>query len=92
MRVFDFIAVTASGSIACAVLDPVEGQIVIIEPNGDITAWIRLPEADPFVTNICFGGPDLRTAYVTSGGRGMIYKLGWTEPGLALSFSGFSGS
>ena len=26
---------------------------------------------DPLVTNICFGGPDLRTAYVTTAWKGM---------------------
>ena len=38
--------------------------------------------ADPVTTNICFGGPDLRTAYVTlsghraAGGAGLAASAG----------------
>ena len=40
---------------------------------------------DPHTTNICFGGPDLRTAYVTLSGVGELVALDWPEPGLRLA-------
>jgi gluconolactonase len=41
---------------------------------------------DPFVTNICFGGPGLRTAYITSSGYGRLLAADWETPGLALNY------
>lgn len=41
---------------------------------------------DPFVTNICFGGPDLRTAYITSSGYGRLLAADWETPGLVLNY------
>jgi gluconolactonase len=45
---------------------------------------------DPFVTNICFGGEDLRTAYITSSGYGRLLAADCSTPGLALYFGGLS--
>jgi gluconolactonase len=36
------------------------------------------------VTNLCFGGPGLRTAYVTLSHQGAIAALDWPDGGLAL--------
>lgn len=49
--------------------------------------WSRCREYDFFVTNICFGGPDLRTAYITSSGLGKLYATEWLCPGLRLNFN-----
>ena len=43
----------------------------------------RLPEG--YCTNICFGGPDLRTAYVTLSGYGQLFAARWPRPGLRLA-------
>jgi gluconolactonase len=37
-------------------------------------------------TNICFGGPDLRTAFVTLSGRGRLVAFEWERPGLKLNW------
>jgi gluconolactonase len=37
-------------------------------------------------TNICFGGPDLKTAYVTLSGSGRLVALEWERPGLRLNY------
>jgi hypothetical protein len=37
---------------------------------------------DIYVTNICFGGPDLKTAYLTLSATGQLVSLPWPEPGL----------
>ena len=41
-----------------------------------------MPERMP--TNICFGGPGMRTAYVTLSLTGKLVSLPWDEPGLVL--------
>lgn len=38
------------------------------------------------VTNLCFGGPDLRTAYVTMLHEGYLGAMDWHEPGLPLNW------
>jgi gluconolactonase len=41
---------------------------------------------DPLVTNICFGGPDLTTAYWTLSGSGRLLAADWPRPGLKLNY------
>jgi gluconolactonase len=38
------------------------------------------------VTNIAFGGADMRDAYITLSMAGKLVKTRWEEPGLKLSF------
>jgi gluconolactonase len=40
---------------------------------------------DMFCTNICFGGPDLKTAYLTLSGTGQLVSMPWPDPGLRLA-------
>jgi gluconolactonase len=42
---------------------------------------------DRYPTNICFGGPDMRTAYVTLSDSGHLGVMQWPEPGLKLNFN-----
>ena len=37
-----------------------------------------------FTTNICFGGPELRTAYITLSSTGRLVAMQWPRPGLPL--------
>ncbi len=80
---FDSLAVMASGNIAVATLNT--GHITEITPHGAVARQVKMPEAYP--TNICFGGPDLRTAYITLSGTGQLATMIWPEPGLALAFA-----
>jgi gluconolactonase len=41
---------------------------------------------DPICTNICFGGPDLKTAYITLSSTGKVVSMPWPRPGLRLNF------
>jgi gluconolactonase len=82
-RLFDSLAVDADGNIAVATL--YEGGVVVISPHGEIVRDVRLP--DRFVTNICFGGEDRRTAYVTLSQTGRLAAMEWDRPGLRLNFS-----
>jgi len=46
---------------------------------------VRFVESgDVMTTNICFGGPDLRTAYITRSGVGDVAVVSWASEGLAL--------
>jgi len=87
VRVFDSIAVDSAGNIACATLHPLEGAIFVFDPAGGLRQTISLPVAEPLVTNICFGGVERRTAYVTCGTLGQVYALDWPVAGLALNFN-----
>ena len=46
----------------------------------------HIPMPDLYTTNICFGGPDLRTAYVTLSGSGKLVAFEWERPGLRLNY------
>jgi gluconolactonase len=39
---------------------------------------------DPMTTNICFGGPDLKTAFITLSWTGKLVAVDWPTPGLRL--------
>ena len=41
---------------------------------------------DVYPTNICFGGKDMKTAYITLSGTGQLAAMDWPEPGLRLNF------
>jgi gluconolactonase len=40
-----------------------------------------------FTTNICFGVPERRTAFITLAHTGKVIAMDWPEPGLALHFN-----
>ena len=50
------------------------------------TGTVAPPEHDPHVTNICFAGAGSRDAWVTSSGRGRLYRCTWPVDGLDLAF------
>jgi gluconolactonase len=79
---FDSLAVLASGNIAVATL--MTGHITEFSPKGEIVRAVQMPDCYP--TNLCFGGPDMRTAYVTLSDSGRLARLRWPEPGLKLNF------
>ncbi|MBV9252087.1 MAG: SMP-30/gluconolactonase/LRE family protein [Acetobacteraceae bacterium] len=80
---FDSLAVTASGNVCVATLGT--GYITVISPAGEIVDQVKMPDVYP--TNICFGGPDLRTAYITLSDKGQLGAMQWPEPGLKLHFT-----
>jgi gluconolactonase len=80
---FDSLKVMASGNIAVATLTT--GYITEISPAGDIVRAVKMPDTYP--TNICFGGPDMRTAYITLSDSGRLGVMQWPEPGLKLNYN-----
>jgi gluconolactonase len=81
---FDSMAVDAHGNLHVATL--LHGGISIVSPDG--RKYHHLPLDDRFVTNLCFGGRDLRTAYVTLSGSGRLIAIdGWPTAGLRLNYN-----
>lgn len=81
-RRFDSLAVEAAGNICVATL--IKGGITVISPQGELVEFWETP--DPYCTNICFGGPDLRTAFITLSGYGSLIAVDWPRSGLPLHF------
>lgn len=81
LQYFDSLAVAASGNICVATI--LNGGITTLTPDGDRT---HATFPDPFVTNICFGGEDMRDAWITLSGTGQLAKCRWPEPGLKLNY------
>jgi gluconolactonase len=84
-QLLDSLAVDSEGNVCVATL--VTGAISVISPKGELLRRVAVPKHDVFVTNICFGGPDLRTAYITSSGFGLLYSTEWDCPGLRLNYN-----
>lgn len=84
-QLFDSLAVEQSGNVCVATL--MSGGITVISPGGELVEFVKVPGGDPAITNIAFGGPDLRTAYICSSARGRLYETQWPRPGLRLPHS-----
>jgi gluconolactonase len=82
LQLFDSLAVDSAGNVCVATI--VNGGITIVSPDGQRVEHV--PTGDPMTTNIAFGGPDLRTAYITLSGTGRLVAMPWRTPGLRLAF------
>lgn len=78
---FDSLAVQANGDVCIASIDQ---GVTTMKPTG---AFTQTPLPDAMVTNICFGGVDLRDAFITMSGSGRLIRMRWPEAGLKLNFS-----
>ncbi|HTH28749.1 MAG TPA: SMP-30/gluconolactonase/LRE family protein [Sphingobium sp.] len=81
---FDSMAVEVNGNICVASL--VHGGISVFSPDGGLLEFHEAPEG--YCTNICFGGPDMRTAFITLSGYGRLVAVDWARPGLRLVHQG----
>lgn len=88
---FDSLAVEADGNICVATIGvagkeaPGGAGITVISPSGELVERVYLP--DRGTTNLCFGGKDMRTAYITQSRTGKLLAMHWPRRGLALNFS-----
>jgi gluconolactonase len=82
----DSLAVDSSGAVCVGTL--VDSGVTLISPVDGSYEKLTLPEhlADGAVTNICFGGPDLQTAYITCSLTGRLISCRWPRPGLRLAY------
>ncbi|MBT6443832.1 MAG: SMP-30/gluconolactonase/LRE family protein [Acidimicrobiaceae bacterium] len=81
---FDSLAIDADGNVCVATI--IDGGITILSPTGGEPGFVPMP--DRVTTNICFGGTDLRTAYITLSSTGQLAKVPWEVAGLGLNYNG----
>ena len=77
----DSLAVDGEGWVCVATI--FNGGITAISPDG--TQVEHYATGDLLTTNICFGGDDLRTAYVTCSSTGRLVSFQWPRQGLRLA-------
>ena len=79
-QLLDSLAVDSAGNVCVATL--VNGGITVISPAGELVDFVAID--DILTTNICFGGDDLTTAYITISTTGKLLKMTWPRPGAKL--------
>lgn len=77
----DSLGVEADGSVCVAAISQ---GVLVAATDGTTHHYVPMP--DYACTNICFGGPDLRTAYITLSGCGQLLAVDWPRAGLALAY------
>ena len=78
----DSLAVEAGGKVCVATI--INGGITAFDPDGSTE---HCPFPDLLCTNICFGGADMRDAWITASSTGKLYRARWPRPGLKLNFN-----
>lgn len=76
----DSMAIERNGNIC---VGDIPYGISVITPDGRLLETHPFPDA--FTTNICFGGADLRTAFITLSSTGQLVSAHWPRSGLALN-------
>ncbi len=93
----DSMKVDVEGNIYVATLLPEgnipasNGGITVISPAGEVLEFIETAIGDtfdPLPSNLCFGGPDRKTAFITCGGSGRLVSCRMQIAGLAPAWSG----
>jgi gluconolactonase len=79
-RLLDSLAIDEDGNVCVATI-PI-GGISVVSPAGRLVNFVET--GDIVTTNICFGGDDLRTAYMTLSTTGRLVSMQWPRPGLPL--------
>jgi len=82
-QLLDSLAVDSAGNVCVATL--INGGVTVISPEGSLVEFI--PTGDPLTTNICFGGPNLQTAYITLTSLGKLVAVDWPRPELKLHYT-----
>lgn len=80
-QLFDSLAVDGDGNVCVATL--INGGITVISPAGEVLQHIEVD--DRITTNICFGGPDYQTAFITASSTGRLLSMKWPYKGLKLN-------
>ena len=81
-QLFDSLALDSAGNVCVATIH--NGGITVMASDG--ASVEHIPTPDFLTTNICFGGPDMRDAYITLSSTGRLAKMRWPRQGLALNF------
>lgn len=81
-QLLDSLAIDSADHVCVATIR--NGGITDFAPDG---SSVHIPTGDVITTNICFGGEDLRTAYITGSFEGTLLKTTWPRPGHRLNFT-----
>ena len=79
---FDSLAVAADGGVCIATI--IDGGVTTVYPDEREPKFVPMP--DRLTTNVCFGGEDLSTAYVTLSSTGQLVSMPWDTPGAPLNY------
>jgi gluconolactonase len=82
LQLLDSLAVDSAGNVCVATI--VNGGVSVVSPQGELVDFVAT--GDLITTNVCFGGDDLATAYITLSTTGRLVKTTWPRPGLALEY------
>ena len=82
-KFFDSLGIEESGNICVATIG--ECGISVVSPKGELVEFVATD--DIFTTNICWGGPDMRDAFICLSGTGRLAKMRWPRPGLKLHYN-----
>jgi gluconolactonase len=80
---FDSLGVQADGGVCVATI--LAGGITTCWP--DSKKFEHTPLPDLIVTNICWGGRDMKTAFITMSSTGKLGAMEWRSPGLKLAYN-----
>ncbi|MBL4940832.1 MAG: SMP-30/gluconolactonase/LRE family protein [Colwellia sp.] len=97
-EILDSMAVDVEGNLYIATMLPegnnprTNGGISVVSPQGELLEFIEIKLSDdffaPLPSNICFGGKDNKTAYITLGASGALVKVQMKIAGLTLAYNG----
>ena len=75
---------TAQTPVTAEALEGVWRVTKVVSPDGALVE--QVPTGDVVTTNICFGGPDRKTAFITCSSGGTLIEMPWERPGLKLAY------
>jgi len=79
-QLLDSLAVDSGGNVCVATI--VNGGVSVISADGELVDFVAT--GDLITTNVCFGGDDLTTAYITLSTTGRLVRTIWPRPGAKL--------
>lgn len=80
---FDSLGVQADGAVCVATI--LSGGISTFWPG--TSKFEHTPLPDLICTNICWGGKDMKKAYITMSSTGKLASCDWRSPGLRLTYN-----
>lgn len=95
-EIFDSMAVDEQGNLYVMSMLPdgnnpfTNGGVKIVSPAGELLETVDIAiegHFAPLPSNICFGGDDNKTAYITLGASGALVKVQMKVPGLTLAYN-----
>lgn len=81
-QLLDSLKVEAGGKVCVGTL--INGGITVFSPDGT-HEHVAFPDIS--ITNLVFGGADMRDVWATGSSTGRLYRCRWPRPGLPLAFN-----